>query len=1056
MIIRSTRCWRWLFVLFALCGALSARAEAPGFFSDEANTELYDCTLAVIPAAKLTAKSRVILFLEWQSNANCTRVIFTQETITVDSVRNGKVTPHGQVLSRVTRGKAYELTVMRRGVSLGLLCQNAIIFRQDVPRGSGVEAGVTADRGWTVEDARVQRLEPVAFSDNFMRTADEPGNWVTFSGEWKLQSAWDQDPKGNDNRFKYTAAGYSQNPFSWGGRNPKGTALCTTGKDFWEDYTFTLAVRPALNGAVGAMVNLTDPRNGLLVRWSGANDRSAQGNLLSLYRVVDGQRTLVSQDTGGFVPDQWYQLKIVSSLGEVQVFVDGRERLTASGVLPRRGGVGLYAEGAEWAEFDDITAYGRTLKKDLITEQQMVHINQRFIDDTHGMQEWSNIRGDWYQLPAIYNHWIHRLDYYGDQWLSLIVKPNVSKIGQLWMVLNGDGVTTTSGYRAVIQFTEDKTHLTYALCRDTQVLAQKELPLLEPNVDYSFRFSRFGNRLKLEQDGKAILEAVDNKPLSGTRPAYRIDGAFTAARDVVVIGRNILDYIFHDAQVDWISEGTWMPTVRWSCSPNWTFISGWSRGDTVFWHKKRFSGDQSFEAFLGLKMEYPRARQIYDERYRNFSITICSDGRNPRTGYAGIYGAPDAQGNPNKRTVLLRNGVEVAGTDFAMPGRGQAHREWFDLALYKRGNTIEFWVEGQLRLTYKDPEPIDGGVPALWSTDNGIAIARARLHFQHPPEPRIESRIILDDPWYPEWTNVGKTLTVDFPESWSTTGKSVQLRTTTHIVPDGGVKSTIVTQGLRAAFTPAAPGDYWYELFATDGALRSPGFHLALPAFDPALGRDDSHALVLYRFNEGKGNIVRDQSKVAPALDLSVFADTTWLPGQGITVHGGSPMFTRGAEKLKALAEKKAFTIELWVSTDTIYPPIGWKGCMLAWEMTPAQRNFMVGQWSENFSATAQGDFDTNNAGCIWSGGGFRIGLRHLAVTWDGTSTSLYLNGQKVTTKAITWNPDRWDVNAPLLLGNQQDSQRPYLGTFYLAAIHDQCLTDAQLLRHYQAGPSAR
>ncbi len=34
--------------------------------------------------------------------------------------------------------------------------------------------------------------------------------------------------------------------------------------------------------------------------------------------------------------------------------------------------------------------------------------------------------------------------------------------------------------------------------------------------------------------------------------------------------------------------------------------------------------------------------------------------------------------------------------------------------------------------------------------------------------------------------------------------------------------------------------------------------------------------------------------------------------------------------------------------------------------------------------------------------------------------------------------------------------QRNYLGTYYLVAIHDRCFSAGEVLRHYQAGPSAK
>ncbi len=150
----------------------------------------------------------------------------------------------------------------------------------------------------------------------------------------------------------------------------------------------------------------------------------------------------------------------------------------------------------------------------------------------------------------------------------------------------------------------------------------------------------------LEKDGETVLEAKDVEPLRGMRPAYRAEGCFALAHNALVLGRNVRTYTFSDEPVDWwIGEGTWEQSTRWSCDPRWSFLGGWSRGDAVLWHKQRFTGDQYFDAFLGVRMEYPRERQIYDDRFRDLGITICGDGHNPRSGYAGIYLAESAQQN---------------------------------------------------------------------------------------------------------------------------------------------------------------------------------------------------------------------------------------------------------------------------------------------------------------------------------------------------------------------------------------------------------------------------
>jgi len=1057
---------RWLrisifFAALLLFTAAQAADSAKNIFSEELDSELYDCTLAVTPDKTATASSAIRLDLEKGNGKRYIRVAVTKQRITVYSMNGNRKTVSGQCDCLLPGDVTSKLAVLRRGATLALSFNGSILYRGDVPRAPGAQGQLEADNGWMVDGPRVLHLDPVAFSDNFMRTADanEAGNWTIQRGEWALQSAWDRDPKGNAHRFDNII--YSQNPFAWAGRSAAGaSALCTVGKAFWEDYTFTVAVRPGVESAAGVMVNMADATHGYLIRWSPANDHSAQGDRIVLCSIDGDKTTVVAEDRGGYIPEQWYRLSVSSSLDGLKVLVDGCPRLSLKAVAPWRGGIGLYTEGVNGAVFNDVTVYGHSLKTDLLTESQQRHINQRYQDDKNGMQEWA-ARSDWTAFPSSPTQLLYRCDVYGDHWLVLTVRPFAGKTGELWMALNGDGTDPVSGYRAVIKRYDDK--LSYTLFRGSTQLASKTSKPLGTTSDYTFRFWHTGKRIWLDQDGEMVLEANNIQPLSGLRPSYRADGCFALAHDVMVLGHNILDYTFADAPMDWLEQGTWMETTRWSCAPHWSFLAGWSRGDVVLWQKKRADGDQSFEAFVGPKMEYPREHDIYDYHYRDFGITICSDGHNPRSGYAGIYGAPDTTGEKNnQRTILLRNGVEVATADLSVPGRGVAHRMWFDLDLRKKGAVIEFWVGGKKVLSYTDPAPIAGGVPAIWSTNNGMSIAMAQWHSAESPQPRLEPQVILDNPWYPEWANINMPLKLNYPDSWATNGKPVILQTKTHLAPEGET-STVTVKEKTVTFTPTKLGEFWYEINATDSAVQSPGFHLFGRAFNPALGRDDSHAIVLYRFEEGSGEVVHDQSKVSPPANMTVLKDNNangmpfWVPGQGLTVRGVNPLITaHGVPKLMAIAKARACTLEFWVSTDTIYPATGWAGCLLSWEMKTEERNFAVGHITTNMAFASRNAPIASGDANVFLGAGFRTSLQHYVLTWDGTTTRWYLNGVMVVEKKLEWPTDQWSPDYALFLGNQADLGRNYLGTYYLVAVHDRCLNDADVLRHYQAGPSAK
>ena len=221
------------------------------------------------------------LTLEWGDKKAHTRLDITRHTITISTVKNRKAAEIDHMNSAVQPGKPYQLTVLRRAGWLGVLHNEQFLFRGAVPRPLGALGGIVAEAGWTVEASSVQRLEPVVFADDFMRTAENQlGAWTVTSGHWALQTAWDNAPHGALPRFANVK--YAQDPFAWCGHaDGKEGAICATGQPFWEDYTLTTAVRPDYDGAVGVLVNMTAPDSGILVRWSSLTDHdAARGNSL--------------------------------------------------------------------------------------------------------------------------------------------------------------------------------------------------------------------------------------------------------------------------------------------------------------------------------------------------------------------------------------------------------------------------------------------------------------------------------------------------------------------------------------------------------------------------------------------------------------------------------------------------------------------------------------------------------------------------------------------------------------------------------------------------------
>ncbi|MBD3176780.1 MAG: hypothetical protein GF320_16500, partial [Armatimonadia bacterium] len=139
-------------------------------------------------------------------------------------------------------------------------------------------------------------------------------------------------------------------------------AMATTGYPFWTDYYVESAIRSEGASAIG-LVALCEsaPAEGtsgnfIAARWTSQMDLSPDGDKLQIVKVADGVQEVLAEAGGGFVPMQWYRLRL--AVGEdITVSIDGREALS----IPNdsgygRGRLGLYSEGFGGARFDDTRA----------------------------------------------------------------------------------------------------------------------------------------------------------------------------------------------------------------------------------------------------------------------------------------------------------------------------------------------------------------------------------------------------------------------------------------------------------------------------------------------------------------------------------------------------------------------------------------------------------------------------------------------------------------------------------------------------------------------------
>ena len=350
------------------------------------------------------------------------------------------------------------------------------------------------------------------------------------------------------------------------------------------------------------------------------------------------------------------------------MLIDNSERLALQDVTPWHGAVGLYTESHSGTTFDNVTVYGRALRTELIYENRNTRIQEKFLEDWQGMRSWAS-PDDWFTTDD--GVMINRHDYYGDQWMVFTVRPNTPD-GKLVLVLHGNGQDDRTGLRAVITADYARQQEQYQLLHDATELTHGSGPLFDRREDTTVRFRYTGHKLSLEVKGDKVLEVDDAQPTPGTRPAYQAEGGFRNIRNALVLGANFLDYTFTNRPSTGSAKAPGCRPIRWSCQPKWSFYSGWSRGDAVLWYKQRLVGDQSLQVYMGYKMEFPRERVIYESIFHahNACLSICTDGHDPRSGYAIMSGQRNEFNRPSSETVLLRNGVPVACVNVSVYGWG--------------------------------------------------------------------------------------------------------------------------------------------------------------------------------------------------------------------------------------------------------------------------------------------------------------------------------------------------------------------------------------------------
>lgn len=252
----------------------------------------------------------------------------------------------GDLTPPVGEAETVPFTLQRRDWAMALVWNNQVIaraFDSTLPDG---KAGTIANTG-ELRELFVQPVGDILAGDDFVREEGGVSNWEVAVGRWEQRSLRD------DEQADRQEAAKSANAFSYHGSAADGKpAIATLGYWFWDAYSFQAAVKPADDGAVGLVLYFQDPDNYIAVRWLGRDH--PEGGRLQIVVVHNGERSVVTEERGGFIPEQWYQMRAALTSGVIHVWIDDELRLVARTDALGQGAAGLYAESAAGAFFDDV------------------------------------------------------------------------------------------------------------------------------------------------------------------------------------------------------------------------------------------------------------------------------------------------------------------------------------------------------------------------------------------------------------------------------------------------------------------------------------------------------------------------------------------------------------------------------------------------------------------------------------------------------------------------------------------------------------------------------
>jgi len=487
-----------------------------------------------------------------------------------------------------------------------------------------------------------QPCEPPYFGDDFTRDGELSEPWQRGNGLWRLTG---------------TGPPYVRSPsFALRGRD----GWVTAGEWFWSDYELAVSARPQTARHITLRVG-EQGQPGYEFRVP-----VEQGNA-TLSRVGP-QWTPLGEADGAAPIGQWTRLSLSVIDGQVSAAIDGRTVLEAQDTTRFCGGIGIGIGGGE-AFLDDVVVQ----RPDPVSALPEVHPIgfDRGPDGLMDRDTWSHPAAAW--VPD-------------------------DQTGTLWQIGRFAG-----DFELTVPFRADRGGAKMAIAAALERVPGHEViqARLTPGVHW----------LTLARQGEVWSGSVDGQPRTVAPPAegsvclgLQPSGGRILIEGLRLRASDVSEMVFEQAPAGWwATAGDWQTGSRWPCMPQFSWLNGTARPTAELWQKTPVAGDLVAQALIGARM-LQRLRSDEQEKFDGMRLTICGNGRDPRSGYSLELAA-----DPSGYTRLYRGKRIVATSTVGMPPWRERHNLWVDLRLERHGNTIAGWYQNRCLFRYTDPDPLKDG-----------------------------------------------------------------------------------------------------------------------------------------------------------------------------------------------------------------------------------------------------------------------------------------------------------------------------------------------------------